>query len=90
MNLTVCPPYDRVMIAQWDNECISLSVLYMAWVQFSVVTQYFKGFLLALWQRGKNGSISFQWHWSRIQWTSRSVAPDALTDTGGLLLPSVF
>jgi len=27
MYLTVCPPQARVMIAQWENECISLAVL---------------------------------------------------------------
>ena len=30
MYLTVCPPCGRVMIAQWENECISLSVLPVA------------------------------------------------------------
>ena len=27
MHLPVCPLHARVMIAQWENECISLSVL---------------------------------------------------------------
>jgi len=27
MYLTLCPLRDRVMIAQWENECIALSVL---------------------------------------------------------------
>ena len=31
------------MIAQWENECISLSVLSVAWVQFSAMTKYFNG-----------------------------------------------
>jgi len=30
MYLTVCPLYGRIMIAQWESECISLSVLSMA------------------------------------------------------------
>ena len=27
---TVCPPHGRVMIVQWENECISLPVLSVA------------------------------------------------------------
>ena len=30
------------MIAQWENECISLSVLSVAWVQFRARTECFK------------------------------------------------
>jgi len=41
--LTVCPPGARVMIAQWENECNSLSVLPMALVQFPAAAEYFKG-----------------------------------------------
>ena len=33
-----------VMIAELDNECISLSVLSVARVQFPVVVENFKGF----------------------------------------------
>jgi len=33
-----------VMIAQWKNECVSLSVLPVAWVQFPTMVGYFKGF----------------------------------------------
>ena len=32
------------MIAQWENERISLPVLSVAWVQFPVVTEYYKEF----------------------------------------------
>ena len=35
MYLTVCPLRGRVMIAQWENECISLSVLSMARVMIA-------------------------------------------------------
>jgi len=36
MYLTVCPlPVARVMIAQWENECISLSVLPVARVMIA-------------------------------------------------------
>jgi len=31
------------MIAQWENECISLSVLFVARVHFPVMAKYFKG-----------------------------------------------
>ena len=34
----------RVIMAQWENECISLSVLSMAWVQVPATVEYFKGF----------------------------------------------
>ena len=37
----------RVMIAQWENKCISLSTLPVAQVQFPAVAEYFKGFSLA-------------------------------------------
>ena len=40
------PPFslfESVMIGQWKNECFTLSVLYMARIQFSAVTEYFKG-----------------------------------------------
>ena len=33
INLTDCPLQAQVMIAQWENECISLSVLPVAWVR---------------------------------------------------------
>jgi len=34
--LTVCPLHARVMIAQWEHECISLSILSMApWVMLA-------------------------------------------------------
>jgi len=36
--------YLTIMIAQWENSCIPLSVLFIAWVQFPVVAEYFKGF----------------------------------------------
>ena len=36
-----------VMIAQWENEFISLSGLLVAWVQFPTVAEYFKGVFLA-------------------------------------------
>jgi len=39
--LSVAP----VMIAQWENECISLPVLPVARVHFQTVTEYFMGFL---------------------------------------------
>ena len=49
MNLTVCSLRGRVMIAQWENECISLSVLSEArvmtaqwenkWVSLSVLSE---------------------------------------------------
>jgi len=35
MYLTVCPLHARVMIAQWENECISLSVLSVARVMIA-------------------------------------------------------
>jgi len=35
------------MIAQWENDCLSLSVHFVAWVQFSVVVEYFEGLSLA-------------------------------------------
>jgi len=35
------------MIAQWENECISLSVLPVARVQCPEVVEYFKEFFLA-------------------------------------------
>ena len=35
------------MIPQWENECISLSVLSVARVQFPTVAGYFKRFFLA-------------------------------------------
>ena len=35
------------MIAQWENERISLSVFFMAWVQLPAVAEYFKEFSLA-------------------------------------------
>ena len=35
-----------VMIAQWENECISLPVLSVAQVRFPVVAEYCKGFSL--------------------------------------------
>ena len=35
------------MIAQWENEFISLAVLSAAQVQFPVMAEYFKGFSLA-------------------------------------------
>ena len=38
-------PVARVMIAQWENECISLSVLSVARVQFLIMGEYFKGLL---------------------------------------------
>ena len=44
MYLTVCPLLARAMIAQWENECISLSVFSMAWVKFPAMVKYFKGF----------------------------------------------
>jgi len=31
------------MMAQWENECISLSVLSIARVQFPAMAEYFKG-----------------------------------------------
>jgi len=34
------------MIAQWENEGISLSVLPVARVQFPAMAEYFKGFFL--------------------------------------------
>ena len=37
----------RVIIAQWENKCISLSVLPVAQVQFPAMAEYFKGFSLA-------------------------------------------
>ena len=43
MYLTVYPPCDPVMIAQWENEYISLSVLPVTWVQFPTVAGYFQG-----------------------------------------------
>ena len=46
MYLTV-PSVARVTIAQWENECISLSVLSMARGQFSPVAEHFEGFSLA-------------------------------------------
>jgi len=33
------------MIAQWENKCISLSVLTMARVQLPAVAEYFKGWM---------------------------------------------
>jgi len=33
-----------VMVAQWENECISLSVPSAARVQFLAVAEHFKGF----------------------------------------------
>jgi len=59
------------MIAQWENEYISLSVLPVAWVRFPTMAGYFKGFFLAdhilatcpeLTCMAENGSISSQWH----------------------------
>jgi len=44
MYLTVRPPVARVMIAQWENECVSLSVLSVARVQFPAEVEYFKRF----------------------------------------------
>jgi len=35
------------MIAQWENECISLSVLSVALVEFTVVVGYFRRLPLA-------------------------------------------
>jgi len=35
MYLTVCPLYGRVMIAQWESECISVSVLSLALVMIA-------------------------------------------------------
>jgi len=35
MYLTVYPLHARVMIAQWENECISMSILSMAWVMIA-------------------------------------------------------
>ena len=35
MYLTVCPQWPRVMKAQWENECISLSVLFLAQVMIA-------------------------------------------------------
>jgi len=35
MYLTVCPLYGRIMIAQWESECISLSVLPVARVMIA-------------------------------------------------------
>ena len=32
------------MIAQWENECFSLSVLSIARVQLPAIAEYFKGF----------------------------------------------
>ena len=40
-------PVARVMIAQWENECISLSVLYVPQVQSPAMAEYFTGFSLA-------------------------------------------
>ena len=37
----------QVMIAQWENECISLSVLSVARVQFLALAEYSKGLSLA-------------------------------------------
>jgi len=36
-----------VMVAQWENECISLSVLSVARVQLPTTAEYFKGLSLA-------------------------------------------
>ena len=37
-------PVARVMIAQWENECISLSVLFVVRGQFPAMAKYFKGY----------------------------------------------
>jgi len=59
------------MVAQWENECISLSVLAVGWVQFPGMSKYFKEFffwLITLCQPivgqyvAENDSISPQWH----------------------------
>jgi len=59
-----------VMIAQLENECISLSVLSMARVQFPVMAEYFKD-IFPGWSHSaspswasvsENSSISPQWH----------------------------
>jgi len=42
---TIIQMYEMsAMIAQWDNYCISLSVLPEARVHFPAVAEYFKGF----------------------------------------------
>jgi len=68
MYLTVCPLYMAwIMIAQWENGCISVSVLSMARV---TVAGYLKGFCPG-WSHSanpawanvaENGSISFHLH----------------------------
>jgi len=59
-----------VMIAQWKNKCISLSVLPVARVRFPTTVEHFKGFF-ADWSHSanpslasvaENGSIFPQWH----------------------------
>ena len=70
MYLTVCLSVSRVMIAQWENDCISLSVFPVARVQFPAMAQYFKGFFPG-WSHSanpswasmaENSSISPYWH----------------------------
>ena len=38
----------RVIIGQWENECVSLSILSMVRVQFPAMAEYSKGFPLWL------------------------------------------
>jgi len=65
------------MIAQGENEHISLSLLPVALVQFPLMAEYFKGFFPGclhsanLFQASlaENGSISLQWHHTDYMWT---------------------
>jgi len=59
-----------VLVAQWENECISLSVLPMARVQHPGLAKYFKGFVPG-WSRmlGKEMDIARmpQTHWKDMR-----------------------
>ena len=80
-----------VTIAQWENECISRSVLPVAWVQFAAAAEYFKGFFPG-WSHSanqswasevENGPISPQWHAPQNLWKLRRKAEVQLwTDNG--------
>jgi len=61
MYLTICPPHGRVMIAQWENECISLSVLSMTWD------------MIAQWENESDSLSVLSMTWDMIaQWENES------------------
>ena len=60
-----------VVIAQWESECISLSVLPVARVQLPTMAEYYKGFSLA-------DHMCCLLHSSGIRFNERSGAPFSL------------